>query len=337
MPQISTFSLSQMTDTVNRTFTEAQENLPQVMYNADFVVKDPIQHGTGDSRILAERVHTNNYASIRDEGASSATGSIQYGYEKALTAYTVSLEISITKRMRDAGKDREILDKIVDLTEKVPNTRELDLAHRITFAHSTSYVRNSGQTIDTTLGDGLALANAAHTLTGSATTYSTIVTGNPAFSRSALETAERSFVEGTFNNLGEKMAANPDTIVTTDDPVTINAVKELMNSTAITSDNKNEGVVNVYQSKYKHVAVPLIATTAVGAVDTSKRLYWALVDSRLSDFYIMELNKPYIKAPGDGKNGEDFSSENWNYLTAGDYGIAIVTGRAWRISKGDAS
>jgi len=326
-----------MTDVVNRTFTKKMEALPMAMKNSGIVIMEDIPKNTGDSRILAERVHTDLYASVRDEGDSSKTGRVQYGYEKALQVYTVSYEISITKRMRDAGKDTAIVDQITDLTEKVPNTIELDLSHRLTFAWATSYTRNSGETVDTTTGDGLALIASAHTLTGSATTYSTQITGNPAFSRSALETAERSFVEGTYNNFGEKIACTADTIITTDDPVTVNAVRELMNSTATTTANQNEGVLNVYQNKYKHVVAPRIATTASGVVDTNKKLYWFLAASRLSDFYFMTLNAPYIKAPANGNNGEDFSSENWNYLAAGDHGIAIVTGRWIRGSKGDAS
>lgn len=235
--------------------------------------------------------------------------------------------------MRTAGKDRDIVDQITDLTEKVPNTIELDLSHRLTFAWDTSYTRNSGETVDTTVGTGLSLINGAQTLTGSASTYSTQIPGNPAFTRSALETAERSFVEQTYNNFGEKIACTPDTIITTDDPVTINAVRELMNSTAITSDNKNEGVVNVYQDRYKHTSAPRIATTANGVVDTAKKLYWFLADSRLSDFYFMTLEAPYVKTPQDGNNGEEFSSENWNYLAAGTHGAAIVTGRWIRGSK----
>jgi hypothetical protein len=52
---------------------------------------------------------------------------------------------------------------------------------------------------------------------------------------------------------------------------------------------------------------------------------------------IKHTKKHLIKNPSNGNNGEDFSSENWNYLAAADYGIAIVTGRWIRISKGDAS
>jgi hypothetical protein len=45
------------------------------------------------------------------------------------------------------------------------------------------------------------LLSAVHKLTGSATTYNNIISGNPQFSKGALENAEKLFVEETYNNL----------------------------------------------------------------------------------------------------------------------------------------
>jgi hypothetical protein len=115
-----------------------------------------------------------------------------------------------------------------------------------------------------------------------------------------------------------------DTIVTTDDPNTIHQVRELLNAEA-NVDTSNAATFNVFKNAYKHVIVPRIATTGTGATDTTKRKYRFLVASRNSSFYFTILNEPYTKAPADGNNGEEFSSENWNYLTASSYGIAIVS------------
>jgi hypothetical protein len=115
------------------------------------------------------------------------------------------------------------------------------------------------------------------------------------------------------------MAMKPDVIVTTDDPNTVNQVRELLKSTASIADYKNEGVMNVYKEKYRHVVISRLATTPNGAVDTSKAKYWFLASTRDSDFYLCMLEAPYLKTPSDGNNGEEFSSENWNYLTAATY------------------
>lgn len=333
MPQISSYTLPQMTDLVNRSFEDAMEALPQEMKKSNIVIDDTLQMNTGLFKRFAERIHRNQYASGRPEGDRSKAAKVQYGYEKDMEVSTVSLEVSITKLMRDAGKNKDILDQITTLTEVCPSTMDLDLAHRLTFHTATSYTNRDGISVDITVGDGLALASAAHTLTGSALTYSNIIPWNPQFSKGALEVAERLFTENTYNNLGEKMLMTADTIVTTDDPNSCNQVRELLNATA-NVDTSNSGTFNVYSNAYKHIKSSRIATDANGATDSSKRKYWFLASSRHSDFYISVLNQPYVKAPADGNNGEDFSSENWNYLTAATYGIAIVTGKWIKTSTG---
>lgn len=336
MTTINTGSLPQFTDLVKRSFTKAIQNVPQVLKSSEFVVKDAQPKNTGDVKRFAERLARDLYASQRDEGDNSDSARVQYGYEKDLYIKTVSLEVSITKRMRDAGKDQVIIDSVTQLSEVCPSRMELDLAHRFSFAWSTSYVDKDGKTVDVTVGDGLASISASHTLTGSATTYSNQITGNLQFSKWALEVAELSFVENSYTNLWEKATMKADTILTTDDPNTCHQVQELIKATADVTTS-NSGTYNVYQSAYKHVKSSLIATTATGAVDTTKRKYWFLIDSGMSDLYMSILNAPYLKTPMDGNNGEAFSSENWNFLAVSDYGIAQVSGKWIRGSKGDGS
>jgi len=64
---ISTYQLPQFTDLVNRSFMAAQKELPQEVFNSDFVVKDVKPHQTGDSTRYAERPDKNQYASFRAE------------------------------------------------------------------------------------------------------------------------------------------------------------------------------------------------------------------------------------------------------------------------------
>lgn len=337
MPQISSYTLPQMTDLVDRSFLDGLEIMPRTMQEASFVIKDVMPHGTGDSKRFAERLHKDQYGRRRDEGDSSQQARVQYGYEKDMQVSTVSLEISITKRMRVAGKDQQILDRITNLSEVCPSRVELDLAHRLTFAWSTTYTNLDGETVDIATGDTKALIATDHTLTGSATTYSTQITANPVFSKGALAAAEKSFVEESFDNLGAKISMNPRLIVIGDDPDTIHEVRELLNAQADV-DTNNSGTFNVYgDSGYSYIKVGRIATDANGAPDTTKRRYWFLVDPDASDFYYCVLEQPYLKTPSAGGNGEEFSSENWNYLAACTYGMAIVTARWIRGSKGDGS
>lgn len=139
---LNTNSLGQFTDLVKRSYTKTQELLPQVMRNSPFVITDVMPKGTGDFKRFSQRLTRSQYAGIRGEGDESGQGEVQYGYEKDANPYTVSMQVSITKRMRDAGKDRDILDQVTRLSEVCPNTMDLDLAHRFAFAWSSSYVRS---------------------------------------------------------------------------------------------------------------------------------------------------------------------------------------------------
>jgi hypothetical protein len=329
-------TLPQYTDLIRRNFKKTQELMPRIMLTSGMVVKDPMAMNTGEFKRYAERLHIDQYATTRDEGDTSNQATVVYGYEKDLQIRTISKEISITERMRSAGKDQDIIDSITKLSNTCLDTIDLDLTHRLTFAHDTSYTDIKGDTVTTTVGDGLAWASAAHTLTGSATTYNNIITGNPQFSKGALENAKKLAVEESYNNLGEKVTINCDILFSTDDENTCNQIKELLNSTADVSSD-NSGSFNVYSNALRHVKLPRLATTALGAIDSNKTKFWGIFSSSESDFYYSELKAPYLKTPMDGNNGEDFSSENWNYLAAATYGITVVTGRALKISKGDGS
>lgn len=332
-PVLNSLSLSQYTDLITRSFDNGLKSLVSMMRKSGIVVENPMPMHTGDTRRFGERLHMTQYASKRDEGSASSLASVQYGYEKDLTIYTISLAVSITERMRSAGKNQEILDKITKLVNICPETIDLDLTHRLTFATATTYTDRDGDSINIAVGDTLALLSAVHTLTGSSTTYSNIISGNPQFSKGTLENAEKLFAEETFDNLGIKMAMKGKVIITTDDPNTNNAVRELLGASAdITSSNS--GTINVYKNGYKHVSLPRLATTAAGAVDSTKRKYRFLASEDDSDFYLSVLKEPYLKTPSAGNNGEDLLTENRTYTASATIGMTIVTGRRIKGSTG---
>tara|TARA_R110000868_G_scaffold75006_9_gene216747 strand:- start:1058 stop:1840 length:783 start_codon:yes stop_codon:yes gene_type:complete len=237
------------------TLNHTLKSLPQVMRNAPFTMESKMAGNTGMYKIFKERIHIGEYASYRPEGDVSAQAIVQYGYEKTMTLETKSKQVGITEIMRRAGKDsQEINDLIRSMVVNVPNRMDLDLCHYcMTFHTATTYTDQDGRSINIAMGDTKAAGASDHTLTGSGTTYTTINTGNPQFSKGALEAAEKSFVENTYNNLGEKMTlAERRVILTTEDPNTCNAVAELLHATAdVTSSNS--GTFNVYQNKYTHI------------------------------------------------------------------------------------
>lgn len=211
---------------------------------------------------------------------------------------------------------------------------EIDLANRFTYAWDTSYIDNSGKTIDVTMGDGLAKISTVHTVTGSASTFSNQIGANPAFSKGAMVAGQKILQRGTIDNLGVNIPAIPDTIITSDDEDTVLAVRELLNARAdVTSTNANT-YNNYPNATYKHIASALVCTSANGQRDTTKEKYWFLVDSRLSSLYFTVVTPPYYNTPTVNSNSEDKLSGSWLFTSGMDYGICEVSARGTAGSKG---
>jgi hypothetical protein len=330
--ELNTTSLSDFTKLATVIWQKAYDSVPQTMRNSGLFQVVPIPANSGNTREFSE-IDTQEYAKRKGESDQADRASVQQGYSKVMTQYRVALDIGISYEMRTQNKYPEVTRRLTSLGEQVANRMDLDLAHRITFAASTSYEDMDGETVTTTVGDGYQLAYTAHTLAGSSTTFSNQLSGNPKLSKGALEGMERLIVEETLNQFGEKMVMPFDILWTTDDPNTVNTAKEYLQSTADV-EGANSGVKNVYMSKYKHVVLPRVATTAAGAVDSTKRYYWGLASSRYSTAYLGIWEEPHLKTPANLNAGEDFATDDWNFGTRGGYGIAIVSAAWFKFSTG---
>ncbi len=274
------------------------------------------------------------YADRLNEGDNYSQQVPVQNYSKTMTKYRVGLEAVITWQMRKYDKYREITGKLQSLGENVAKRMELDLTHRFTFGTATTYTDRNGVSVSISTGDGLALFSTAHTVTGSTTTYRNRVANNPVFSRAGLEAAEALFAQQMINSLGEKVVVTPDTIVIAWDPATENTVREFLNSTA-TPSLSNSGVTNVYQGKYELLKLPLLATTATGARDSTKEKYWMLACKAHTDAVCQISEMPHMVAPSMGSNAEEFDNDDWKFKASGSWGIEIVDPKWIVFSSGD--
>jgi hypothetical protein len=328
-------TLSDFVKLANVIWQKAYDSVPQVMRNSGLFKIVPISQNTGNTREFSE-IDTQEYAKTKGESDQAERAQVLQGYSVTMTMKRVALDIGISYEMRTQNKYPEVVRRLESLGQQIANRMDLDLAHRIGFAASTSYTDMDGNTVSTTVGDGYQLAYTAHTIASGATTYRNILAGNPKLSKGSLEGMERLIVEETVNQFGEKMVMPFDILWTTDDPNTVNTAKEYLQSTADV-EGSNSGVKNVYMSKYKHVVLPRIATTAAGAVDTDKRYYWGLASSSYSTAYLGVWEEPHIKTPANLNAGEDFSTDDWTFGCRGGYGITIVDAAWIKLSKGDGT
>lgn len=315
---------------------EGRDSVPQKMRGSGLVKEVAIPQLTGNTREFSE-IDLNEYAKKKGESDQAARARVQQGYSKVGTLKRVSTDIGISYEMRTQGKYFEIKQKLTNLGKLVPNRMDLDLSHRLGFGFSTTYTDMDGDVVDITVGDTKALFATDHTLRGSSTTFRNILANNPQLSRGALESMQTMRINNTYNQFGEKMTISDDILWTTDDPNTVNTAKELLRSKSSTVQ-QNPGVPNVYEDAMKHVQLPRLATDKDGAPDTTKAKYWGVASSVASTLMLGVHEEARMKAPPtSGSNAEEFSTEDWNFGTAGGYMVVSVTGTWVGASKGDGT
>lgn len=320
-------SLSDLTDLVRRNWTFMQNTLPRKaksLFNPE-----NIGAGNGSTKLI-EEFDGETFAAYKPEGTNSQKAFVGAGYSKTMTARTFSKEIEITLEMRNDNRYAKVGQLIKDLTGFCDNRQDIDLTHRLTFATSTSYVDMNGETVDLTMGDGLALLSTVHTLAFSATTYNNRVTGDPAFSQGAYEAGLLIGTTQTYNNFGEQRHLNWNTIATGSDPGTVRTVQQLLNSMA-DIDAVQAGIVNVYKNNKRHIELPFYASTAAGAYDSTKRRWWSLIAVGMDGWqaYVGDWISPTLKTPAPGNNGEDIHNYNWTYSAYCRYGVVVVSGKGF--------
>lgn len=326
-PLLNTITLSEFTDLVQKTFNVQMQLITPVA--KQLFIMDDLSANTGDTRRYDE-VDVETYASLKREGQNAAKANVGTGYFKIGTIRRFAKEIDITWEMRRFNKYPEVTGQLTSLTHFIPQRQELNLTHIFTFGQSTSYVDMDGVTVDLTVGDGLAVFSAAHLLKYSATTWTNIVPNNPMIGPGGLEAAESLTVSSILSNFNERRVMTFNKLITSDDPNSVNTVKQMLKSTSDTTQ-PNPGVINVNLQKYTHVILPLLATTATGARDATKRRYWFLGSCGMGingwQAFYGEAEAANLKTPGKGNNGEDFHNDNWSYGVRGAWLIQVVSGR----------
>ena len=330
---LNTITIDDFTDLIRTEFQAVGTRVPAV---ADMLyIKDERGLNNGEF-VKYEEYDTDTFASVKLQGVNTAKARAGTGYEKQAKVRRFGIEIDITDEMRKFNKYPAVVSKITNLTKYAPERMELDLTHRLTFSSATSYVDRDGTTVDITVGDGLALASASHTLKFSSATWSNIVSGAPTFSRTGLEAAELLASTNILNNFGDKRKMNFNVLFFADNPTTENLVMELLQSTASVSSGVNSGVKNVYQAKYKPLKLSYLATTAQGAYDVTKKGYWGIVatgsDEGAWQAYFPTWEAPYLVDPINTPSLVDGHADIWTYGSRCSYDIAIVSGRGMIIS-----
>jgi len=332
---LSTVALPDFVRNAEITWKKGADAYTSVIRSSGIVKEISVPVNTGNTREFSA-IDLELYAKVKNEREQASLAKSQQGFSKIGTLYRVAQAQVITYEMRSQGKYREIQAMLLDILPNAMRRMELDLQHRISFAFESSYEDMDGRTVDLTTGDGEPLADTAHLVRGSAATYRNALASNPAASRASLEAMEKMRVENSINQLGQKVPCTDDILWTTDDPNTQNTVRELLRATSTVTVDQNSGVPNVYNQKYRHVALPLVATDKDGNTDASKAKYWGLVSSRTSSFMLGVHEAPHV-IPSTVGDGQSVLTHDWTLSCAAGYMVVIPDPAFFAISKGDAS
>jgi len=325
---ISSLSYTQFADTTARIFYGGKD-LPEVADLADVMSLykiDSIPMGTGEQRVYDE-IDGETYAHFKAQGSDATKTQTVAGYSKTMYVRRFAAEIDITYEARAYGKEQEVIRKLTSLATFCPQKMALDLTHRFSFATATAYTDMDGESVDISMGDTLAMTSASHTLTGSSSLYSTVITSNPQFSQGSYEVAVGRANSQVLNNFGEiRLSSAQPVVVTSNDPSTVREVRQLLTSTADV-DGAHAGITNVYKNMFRHVILPRLDTTATGAKDSTKSKYWFYILPEVAELHLGVWEQPHLKMPAEGNNGEDLHNDNWTFGCRCGYGIAIPTAR----------
>lgn len=284
---------------------------------------------SSDSKRIQE-VDRERFAEQKVEGQSSAQRGISTGYSKDIKRKTISVKRIVSGEAFKALTAHKLAEYATQTADDIIDKIELDMRNFLGYGTAVSYVDNGGFTIDTTVGDGLALFHTAHTLKNSATTYTNILSGAPSLSESSLESAEDFFNYNVLDNNGQRITMNPNTLITSRKATMINRVARLfgsMSPEAIEGTaNPNAGVKNVNRNKYQHLVVEF-DVNALNVTDSTKSFNWYLAalggmpEQSFQSYYVSWLSPQVAPTHVD--------QDKWTleYVARAAYGIGAVSGK----------
>ncbi len=264
------------------------------------------------------------------EGQASAQRGVAEGYNKQMTRKTISITRKVSGEEYLALKAHDLAENVTGVAEDIVDKIELDMRNFIGIGTGSSYTDNGGFTVDTTVGDSLSLFNSTHTLKNSSTTYSNILSGAPAFSESAMESAEDYFAYNITDNYGKRQTIKPNTIITADKATMKNRVIRLLKSIAPESiegsSNSNSGVKNTYGDKYQHLVVEF-DVTALDVTDSTKSFNWYLAS--LGGSPRKSFQAYYVKWLSPMVAPAEVNQDAWtlSYTARSAYAIGAVSGK----------
>ena len=320
---LSSASMDVLFDTTEREFSYLSDRY--VLEAEQLFMKAIVPENTGTQEKI-EEADRGRFAAEKGEGELVSKGEAGLGYDITISPTRFGIELDITYEYDHWNKEPQLASFLKETAEYCPERYDIDLTHRLTFGSATSYVNMDGTTVSTTVGDGLALFSASHTLKHSTTEYTNIVDGAPRLSTGGLTLARDLANTELFDNFGTPIKKMFNTLITSWDEATCVDARELLESNT-NVDQNNPNVINVNLRTLRHVKLHNLDTTAVGAQDTTKSKYWFLAaiggGKKSSWEAYVKVWEPNHLAPIEVDGHRDIKSVGSRM----SYGIGVLSGK----------
>lgn len=328
---LATYTQKEIYNVVEKVFLQFKEGYP--LDAKPLFAMRPVPMSNGVIKRYDQKDFS-SFASAKPEGAPAKRAKYGIGFHKDVLLKRIALELALTYEAKQFNNWDDVKGIGAELGKTAPQRINLDMTQfAITFAQGVSYVDMDGYLIDTTTGDGLSLANAAHLLAFSGLTYTNIVPGAPQFSKAALIAAETIARNNTLDNYGIPKGYQWTHIWCSGAPNNTENIQQFLRSI---SDNTqaNPNVENTYKNRYKMLVLEQLDTNVFGQRDTSKSNHWGIgafegditSGRRFTGIY-SEWEAPHMKpAPTADNNASDFSRDIDKFAVRAGYGICALDG-----------
>lgn len=235
--------------------------------------------GTGDTvNWTSETLST--YLDIVTPGGDIPETPVTEGDQLARTYFSIKGHMKVEYEAYLHNKLDLMLDKAEDLAEGAMNTAALCLCGQLlTNADATTQsIKGVTQTIS--CADTLAPASASHTVPGAAgSTFTTVVTSNPALSDGSLDTATQIIIANNVDQAGVNRPAKADLLIIPENATMIKKAQQLTGST-LTPETANNAI-NVYSGgRMDFVVLTQSPRNAAGAYSTAEQYNWLLTSRK---------------------------------------------------------
>lgn len=271
----------------------------------------------------------------RNDGDDSYIGSVKQGYTKNFTQAEIALQVNVTKQMRMFDKYDEIMQKVRMSSKAAERRIELDLASLLFNAWGTTYTNIDGETVTTTTPDGLALIDNAHTVNGTADTWSNeIDTTHDPISTSVLERLEEKFNGFLDDGDGRVLPVMADTIITSSHAPTVHEVRRINLSQQEAGSANND--VNTFKGVYKHIIVPFLNMTPSTEQRDSNRDQYVFL-AQLGDKDVNGFKMEFSQMPKFESPEQVYESGIWQFQTNALYDFGTLRPSFIAGTKGDGT